>query len=150
MNASKTSKEAALIKALVNARLAPADSSPIVVSQQDQQSYDAGMILNELISLSPQDWLLLCVTISTDLPNGPWFSIKGCKAFPLYEMQRQDDNYFIKRFIKGIMKVHGESITHMLLQERASIMLRLTATLTGMYQDDMFITTRGEEYDSRN
>lgn len=52
MNASKTSKEAALIKALVNARLAPAGSSPIVVSQQDQQSYDAGMILNELISLS--------------------------------------------------------------------------------------------------
>lgn len=81
--------------------------------------------------------------MSTDRPNGPWFSIKGCKAFPLYEMQRQDDNYFIKRFIKGIMKVHRESITHMLLQERASLMLRLTATLTGMYQDDMFITTRG-------
>ena len=143
MNASKTSKEAALIKALVNARLAPAGSSPVIVSQQDQQSYDAGMILNELISLSQRDWLLLCVTIGTDLPNGPWFSIKGCKAFPLYEMQRLDNNYFIKRFIKGIMKVHGESITHMLLQERASLMLRLTATLTGMYQDDMFITTRG-------
>lgn len=112
MNASKTSKEAALIKALVNARFAPAGSSPIVVSQQDQQNYDAGMILKELLNLSSRDWLLLCLGIGTGRPDGPWFSIKGCKAFPLYEMQKQDNNYFIKRFIKGIMTVHGESITH--------------------------------------
>lgn len=125
----------------------------VYVDEEDRDSYDKQAILDALAELMPEEWLSLCDYLVEYETDGIWFDVPGCEGFPLYEIQRRDENYSLNKFLEDVLEEHPEEKEKSsedlqckynskyekkyLVEERKDIERRLAGILTDTYWDNM-------------